>query len=437
MSALARYFNQRGAEIFGYDKTETTLTKKLVEEGMKIHYEDDPAKIPGGVDAVIYTPAIPSDHRELNHLMNSEIPVLKRSEMLGVISRAKKCIAIAGTHGKTTTSSMTAHLLKHAGRDISCFLGGIAKNFDSNYCYGEDDWTVIEADEFDRSFHTLNPEIAVLISMDPDHLDIYGEKERMQESFETFLKKVNDGGQVIIHETLIPKFSENFLNELRNKNVEILAYGSGGNDFNVKNLRYEDGRQIFDFNEIKGLSLMMPGQHNVANMCAAMGVAKLVGLTDQEIEEGVRTFAGIKRRFEITEGKDRVYVDDYAHHPSELRETIRSARQLWKGKKLTVVFQPHLFSRTRDFMAEFAEELKKVDDLILLEIYPAREKPMEGITSKVLLNEIDMDHKAIVKEGELLLEIKKRDIEVLMTLGAGDIDVFAEPISEWIKNNDQ
>ncbi|WP_235296175.1 UDP-N-acetylmuramate--L-alanine ligase [Portibacter marinus] len=436
MSALARYFNQRGAEIHGYDKTETALTKKLVSEGMKIHFEDDIAKIPEQLDAVVYTPAIPGDHQELNHLMASDIPVMKRSEMLGVISRAKKCIAVAGTHGKTTTSSMTAHLLKHSGMDISCFLGGIANNFESNYCYGESEWTVIEADEFDRSFHRLSPEIAVLISMDPDHLDIYGEKNKMQESFEIFLLKVNEGGKVIIQQDLIELLDDGFLKKLKDKRVDVFTYGGEEADFKISNLRFEEGRQVFDQGDLKDVSLMMPGLHNTLNMCAAMAVARILEIEKEQIKAGVKTFSGIKRRFEIFEGGSMVYVDDYAHHPSELRAAIGSARSLWPDREMTVIFQPHLFSRTRDFLSEFGDELSKVDELLLMDIYPAREKPIPGINSERLLETIDLKEKKVVKREDLMKIIKGKKRKLIMTLGAGDIDVFAPEIRSWIKEND-
>ena len=438
MSAVARYFNQRGSKISGYDKTETTLTKKLVSEGMKIHYKDDINLIPEGIDLVVYTPAIPKDHKQLSHLEKSEISVLKRSEVLGLISRAKKCIAIAGTHGKTTTSSMAAHLLKHSGMDISCFLGGISNNFNSNYCYGENEWTVIEADEYDRSFHTLSPEIAVLISMDPDHLDIYGAPEKMQESFETFLLGVNDGGKVIIQEELIHLFEKSFLKLLQDKDIEIYNYGKHHSNFKVEKIEYKDGLQVFDFtaltSKIEELEMKMPGEHNAVNMCAAMAVAHLVGLTNEQITAGVKTFSGIKRRFEIFNTQDsRIYVDDYAHHPSEIRAAIRSIKKLWPKKKLTVIFQPHLFSRTNDFMDDFAVELAKVDELILMEVYPAREEPIDGVDSGVLLDKIKLEHKQIIQKKDLLAYLKENDFEVLMTLGAGDIDVFVPQIKEMIE----
>lgn len=441
MSALARFFNQRGSVISGYDKTETSLTKKLVNEGMKIHYEDDIKQIPEVLDLVVYTPAIPKDHKEMNHLREKGIPILKRSEVLGLISRSKKCIAIAGTHGKTTTSSMTAHLLKSAGLDISCFLGGIANNFNSNYCYGEDEWTVIEADEFDRSFHTLSPEIAVLISMDPDHLDIYGAKDKMQESFETFLMKVNEGGKVIIQEELIPKMEKSFIETLRSKAIEIISYGKSEAGFQMKDLTFQNEIQRFNLEtprgEIENIEMQMPGSHNAENMTAAIGVAVELGISITKIKTGVKTFSGIKRRFDIVRARSgKVYIDDYAHHPSELRAAIGSARQLWPGRKLTAIFQPHLFSRTKDFMKEFAEELGKLDKLILLEIYPARELPMSGITSSVLLEKVQLKNKDLISKEELIPYLEREEYDIIMTLGAGDIDVFVEPIKALIKEND-
>ncbi|GLR15766.1 UDP-N-acetylmuramate--L-alanine ligase [Portibacter lacus] len=436
MSALARFFHQRGAEIEGYDKTETVLTKKLVSEGMKIHYEDDVSMIPEDIDLVVYTPAIPKDHKELNHLRAGGSEIMKRSEVLGLISRSKKCIAISGTHGKTTTSSMTAHLLKSCGMDISCFLGGIANNFGSNYCYGESEWTVIEADEFDRSFHTLSPEIAVLISMDPDHLDIYGAKDKMQESFEIFLNKVNDGGKVIMQEDLLGQFDSKFIEELKKRKIEIFQYGKHNDDFQISNLRFLNGKQVFDFNEIRDLELALPGDHNTENMAAAIAIAELLGIEEEKIRAGVKTFSGIKRRFDITAGSKTIYIDDYAHHPSELRAAISSARKLWPDGRLTILFQPHLYSRTNDFMDDFAEELGKVDELLLMEIYPARELPMEGVTSSVLLEKIDIKNKKLVQRESIMEEIEQRSPEILMTLGAGNIDVFAPLIRDWINKYD-
>ncbi len=441
MSALARYFNTKGCQIFGYDKTETVLTKKLVSEGMEIHYEDNILLIPESIDMVIYTPAIPKEHTEWNYLLNSNIPLLKRSEVLGLISKSKKCIAVAGTHGKTTTSSMTAYLLKQSGLDISCFLGGIANNFNSNYCYGENEWTVIEADEFDRSFHTLSPEIAVLISMDPDHLDIYGAKEKMQESFEIFLSKVNDGGKIIVHEDLIGLFENAFLKSFESRGISIFRYGIKNGEFCIKNIEFSNGIQSFDFygmdDIISGLEMKMPGEHNVVNMCSAIAVSKLIGVENKKIRAGVKTFSGIKRRFDIFKSlKDIIYVDDYAHHPNELKAAIGSARKLWPDKKLTIIFQPHLFSRTIDFIDDFAIELAKVDELILMEIYPAREKPIKGVNSQLLLDKIKLANKTLVQDKDLMEFVKHKEIEILMTLGAGDIDVFVPKIRDWIEKND-
>lgn len=440
MSAVARFFNQSGSNITGYDKTETTLTKKLESEGMEIHFEDDLTLIPEDLDLVVYTPAVPGHHKQLSYLKKSELPVLKRSEVLGIISRAKKCVAVAGTHGKTTTSSMTAHLLKHAGLDISCFLGGIANNFGSNYCYGESEWTVIEADEFDRSFHTLSPEIAILISMDPDHLDIYGAKDKMQESFETFLLKVNAGGKVIMQEDLLSAFSESFLEVLAKRKIQVLKYGTEKADFEIDRLRFEGGVQRFDFiskeDRIEDVEIKMPGAHNASNMAAAMSVAKLLKISNDDIKAGVKTFSGIKRRFDIYHAKDLIYIDDYAHHPSELKAAISSARAMWPEKKIVGIFQPHLFSRTKDFMEDFATELSFLDELILMEIYPARELPIDGVNAKVLLDKVALEKKHLVQKEDLMNLLDQVDTQVLMTLGAGDIDVFVPQIRDWIKKYD-
>jgi UDP-N-acetylmuramate--alanine ligase len=466
MSALARYFKRKDAEIHGYDKTETTLTKKLEKEGMTIHYgEADLTKIPAGLDLVVWTPAIPRNFPELLHFQQSGIPLKKRAEVLGIISRSQRTIAIAGTHGKTTTSSLVTHLLRTGGVRCTAFLGGISQNLRSNYVGGDSDWVVAEADEYDRSFLHLSPEISVLLSMDPDHLDIYGKAEAVAETgFKEFIKKTKPNGKVFIKQ----EFAQHFDNQLfemmdgGQSTVDGVAFASFGLEegtYRAEHIRVKDGWFVFDFvapvsdpsweatpsnraggnrsyEEVRfeGLRLGMPGRHNVENATAAIAVALNVGIKPAAIRKALATFKGIKRRFEfIYRDEKTVFIDDYAHHPTEIRAAVSAAKELFPGRKIMGIFQPHLYSRTRDFQDGFAEELDNLDEIILLDIYPAREEPIPGVTSAIIFDKMKNPNKVLIRKGDALNTLKNRDLEVLMTIGAGDIDTLVLPLKRYLK----
>lgn len=431
MSALARYFKGLGAEVHGYDKTETTLTKKLVEEGMKIHYNEDVNWIPQGVDLVIWTPAVPKEHAELQYFLQHNIPVKKRAEVLGIISRNRRTVALAGTHGKTTTSSLTAHLLRVGGIDCAAFLGGIAQNFQSNFVNGQSEWVVAEADEYDRSFLHLTPEIAVITSMDPDHLDIYGDADSVHDTgFLAFAKQVKPEGTLYVQHSWMQYFDK----------TKVRSYGVDGGDYCAENLRVEDGYFVFDYKNpevaIEALRFPLPGRHNVENATAAISIALQLGVEPEAIRAGLLGFKGIKRRFEfIVRTEKMVFIDDYAHHPTELKAAIGAAKALFPDKKVIGIFQPHLYSRTRDFVDGFAEALDSLDEILLLDIYPAREQPIPGVTTEIIYNKMNNPHKKLITKADLLNELKKHDIEVLMTIGAGDIDTLVEPIKKMLDDS--
>lgn len=430
MSALARYFNKNGVEVFGYDKTKTTLTKTLASEGMKIHYDDDISQIPEGIDLVVYTPAIPKTHSELNYFWNNDFPVKKRSEVLGIISRSKKAIGVAGTHGKTSTSSILTWLLKVGGVDCTAFLGGIAQNFESNFIEGKSDWVVIEADEYDRSFLQLNPDMAIVLSMDADHLDIYGDEATMHQGFYDYVDRVKDGGYVFVKDGLRMPFSK--------VNVTYGQFGIERGSYRAENVRVEDGFFVFDFKSSKenidNIKFTLPGKHNVENATAAIAVAQQLGVTGDDVKKALASFKGIKRRFERIYSNDGiVYTDDYAHHPSELNAAIGAAKMLFPNKRLTGIFQPHLYSRTNDFVDGFAAALDQLDEVILMDIYPARELPMPGVTSKIVFDKMKNPNKTLVTKATLMDTLKDKKVEALMTLGAGDIDTFIQPIKEWLE----
>jgi UDP-N-acetylmuramate--alanine ligase len=439
MSALARYMNSIGKEVFGYDKTETELTKKLVEEGMKIHYTDDLNMIPDSIDLVVYTPAIPKGHKELNYLRDNGFDVIKRAEMLGRLSQDKKTIAIGGTHGKTSTSATTAHLLKHGNTDISAFIGGIMTNYKSNYLEGNGAWIVVEADEYDRSFLHLAPNIIGLMSMDADHLDIYGDLMVMMHSFEDFIKRIKDGGLLILKEGMLEQLSDDLLLYLSDKDVRIAEFGiEKGCDIDISNIEVKDGNFYFDYKNgevmYEGIKTNLPGRHNIENASVAITIALELGMTEDAIRGGLESFKGIRRRFEkIYEGSNGVYIDDYAHHPTELKSAISAAKELYPGKKVTGIFQPHLFTRTRDFADEFAESLDALDEILLMDIYPAREEPIEGVRSELIFEKMKNENKELVTKESLMKRLENKKIEVLLTLGAGDIDVFVPQIKNWLE----
>lgn len=430
MSAVARYFNGRGAEVWGYDKTETVLTKTLVEEGMKIHYEAAVDQIPEGIDLVVYTPAIPATHAELVYFRDNNYEVIKRAAVLGIISRSKKTVAIAGTHGKTTTSSITTHLLRSGGLDCTAFLGGIAQNIKSNFIQGNSEWVVVEADEFDRSFLQLDPDIATISSMDADHLDIYGDEEQLLETgFKAFAKKIKPGGHLWVRNGLEEHFQDF-------ENVE--AFGLETGTFRSENIRVEDGTFVFDYSnteiKLEGLKFPLPGRHNIENATAAISVALHLGIDRKAIRAGLASFKGIKRRFEfILRSSDVIYIDDYAHHPSELKAAIAAAKELFPGKKVTGIFQPHLFSRTKDFAEDFAQELDQLDEILLMDIYPARELPIKGVTADLLAGMMQNENLTRVNKANLMQELSIRSFEVLMTLGAGDIATFRDQIKQLLE----
>jgi UDP-N-acetylmuramate--alanine ligase len=430
MSALARYYHSQGAEVSGYDRTPSPLTKQLENEGMAIHYEDNPALLPALIDNVIYTPAVPKDLKELVEIQRRDIPVMKRAEALGAVSKAHFTIAVAGTHGKTTTTAMVAHILKENGVDMTAFIGGIANNFNSNFHLGktEDAILVAEADEFDHSFLQLAPDISVINSIDADHLDIYGDKKHLKDSFNQFAN--------LTTRCVISK--ENLPIEVTNANHHRFGFESS-NDFRAVNIRQDNGETDFDL-EYQGTSipihLMMAGLHNVLNATAAFSAALELGLEAKGIATALSTFRGVKRRFDIkVKNSKYCYIDDYAHHPEEIKSCLSAIKASFPSKKVTLVFQPHLFTRTRDFMEDFARSLAMADNLILLDIYPAREKPIEGITSQALLDKIQTKDKCLCPKETLLATIAERKPELLVTMGAGDIDRFVEPlqtmISQW------
>ncbi|MBX2926364.1 MAG: UDP-N-acetylmuramate--L-alanine ligase [Saprospiraceae bacterium] len=426
MSALARYFHGRGVEVFGYDKTETQLTRTLAAEGMDIHYTDNPTGIPEGIDLVVFTPAVPSDLKELEYFRSKGYAVKKRSEVLGIISRGMKTAAIAGTHGKTTTSSLCTWLLRSGGIDCSAFLGGIVRNFGSNFVEGRSEWVVAEADEYDRSFLQLDPDLAVILSMDADHLDIYGDRESMVETgYKAFAARLKPGGKLFVQHRWAAEFPG------------ARSFGIDAGDCRAENVRAEEGFFAFDYVSdeavLRNLRSTMPGRHNVENAVAAISIALAAGAQEEGIRRGLEIFTGIQRRFEIVyRDREHVYVDDYAHHPSELEAVIGAAREFFPGRKITGVFQPHLYSRTRDFAAGFAQALDRLDEVLLLDIYPAREAPIPGVSADTIAGL--MKNKSLVRiaKPELMEELKKSPIEVLLTVGAGDIDTLVEPIRKWL-----
>ncbi|MCB0704480.1 MAG: UDP-N-acetylmuramate--L-alanine ligase [Saprospiraceae bacterium] len=432
MSALARYFQQRGISIYGYDRTETALTKKLVAEGMQIHYTPDPESIPTDIDLIVYTPAVPASNTEWEALRASGKPILKRAEVLGLISRNSRTIAVAGTHGKTSTSTMLTHLLRSTGIDCTAFLGGIALNFQSNYIEGKSDWVVVEADEYDRSFLHLRPELAAIMSTDPDHLDIYGDHGKMLEGgFGAFAQLVEKG--LFLEQSALPEFSGK---------VKVFRFGLEKGDYRATNIRVEEGAFVFDFEfpegVLKELRTTMPGRHNIENATAAIALALNAGADPDLIRNGLLEFRGIKRRFErIFEGKRIVYIDDYAHHPTELKAAIRAAKELFPNRKITGIFQPHLFSRTRDFSNGFAEALDELDEAVVLDIYPAREEAIPGVDSEMILRQMKLDKKEIQTKASLIDALKQKQIDVLLTLGAGDIDTLVEPISQYLREQER
>jgi len=430
MSAIARYFNGRGIEVHGYDRTATELTRTLAAEGIDIHYDEDISQIPERVDLVVYTPAVPDSHAELKYFRQQGVPLKKRAEVLGMISRSMKTIAIAGTHGKTTTTTLTAYLLRECGIDCTAFLGGIAMDFSTNFVEGQSEWVVVEADEYDRSFLHLSPDIAVILSMDADHLDIYGSLEELHETgFRAFAKKQKDGGTLYLQHDWQQQLGAV---------PGLQTFGVEGGQFRAEKIRVEEGYFTFDYRspdqQMDGLQLSLPGRHNVENATAAISIVLQLGAKEADLRRALKSFRGIRRRFEfVYREADGLYIDDYAHHPSELKAAIGAARELYPGRKLTGIFQPHLFSRTRDFINGFAEALAEVDELLLMEIYPAREAPIAGVDSAWLLDKVDHADKVLIPEEHILDAVKARQPEVLLTLGAGDIELLRAPLKRYFE----
>ena len=432
MSALVRYFNSKGIKVSGYDKTETPLTKQLVAEGIKIHYEDDLSQIDKEAELIVYTPAIPKDHKELNYYQQNKYTILKRSDVLGAITNSSFNICVAGTHGKTTTSTMVAHILRDSGYGCNAFLGGIAVNYDSNFWSNEKDVCVVEADEYDRSFLKLSPDIAIITAMDADHLDIYGTEEIMQQAFIDFSAKIKQNG------LLLSKYGLKKGAQLIADNHSTYHLDNSKADIYAKSIQIVNGSYVFEVvikdYVIENVVLNMGGLHNIENIIAAIAVAYHLGIEEDKIIKAVANFKGVKRRFEyIVKEKELVFIDDYAHHPEELRALITGAKGLFKNKKSTVIFQPHLYTRTRDFVDGFAEVLDMADEVILLPIYPARELPIEGVNSEMILDRMKSKNKKVVNKEELKEWIKNNKTELLITAGAGDIDMLVEPIKEIIK----
>lgn len=426
MSALARYYHSHGYTVAGYDRTPSPLTRQLEEEGMAVHYEDDPVKLPTDIDFVVYTPAVPKDLKEFEALKQSNIKIMKRSEALGLVSEHHFTLAIAGTHGKTTTTAMVAHILHTCGKDTTAFIGGIANNFNSNLLLGQggDSIMVVEADEFDRSFLHLRPNVSIINSIDADHLDIYGDRQHLVQSFNDFADLTE--GKVIVKEGLAIHTDRG------------IRFGFGGNcDYCAEIIKTEKGvTDFFIFGESQKTEVRLPmaGSHNVMNATAAFIAARQVGLEPNAIAEALATFKGVKRRFDIRVNNEKhCYIDDYAHHPEEIRSCLTAVKASFPERRLTLVFQPHLFSRTRDFMDDFADVLALADRLILLDIYPARELPIEGITSKALLDKVQLEDKSLCTKAELINLIESEKPELLVTMGAGDIDRFVEPLEKLIK----
>ncbi|WP_109831836.1 UDP-N-acetylmuramate--L-alanine ligase [Reichenbachiella versicolor] len=441
MSAIARWFHANGYAVSGYDKTPTALTNTMQEEGIEIHFEDAISNIPSEVredvngSLIIFTPAIPKDLKLYNHFLDNGYEVYKRSQVLGMLTESKFTIAVAGTHGKTTTSSMVAHILKSAGVDCSAFVGGIMTNYDSNLIIGtKNEAIVVEADEFDRSFLTLHPDIAIITATDADHLDIYGNKDSLKESFQDFIMNIKEDGHLFIEEKAA---SELDLTQFENINIQTYALESG--EITASNLQIKEAKFQFDYQssdrKVSGLSLSMPGYHNVSNAVAAISASKGLVKNAIDIAKGMASYAGVKRRFEyIINTKNLVMIDDYAHHPEEITALLKSVKGMYPDREITVVFQPHLFTRTRDFMDGFGESLSLADHVLLLDIYPARELPIEGVTSDIVGKLVDAKTVARYKMEDVLEYFDENTPNLVLTVGAGDIDTLVLPIKEKLLN---
>ena len=418
MSALARYFAFINKAVAGYDKTESPLTKELASSGIDIHYTDDIDVVPQEYKndqehtLVVYTPAVPSSHSEYQYFLNNGFTIKKRSEVLGLITKDSFCLAVAGTHGKTTTSSILAHLLKETGVKMTAFLGGISEDFNSNFLLEGTEYSVVEADEFDRSFMQLTPNVACVTSMDADHLDIYGDAQELERTFIDFTKRLKPGGKLFVRNGLP---------------LEGLTYGiEDDSDYCIRNIKIEHGTYIFDLEtpdlKLEGVEFNKPGRHNLLNGLVAFAMAMQAGSPPHRLAEALATFKGVQRRFSYQiKSEEFIFIDDYAHHPTEINAVFEAVAEMHPNKKVLAIFQPHLFSRTRDFADEFAESLSQFENVLLLDIYPAREEPLEGVTAEWLLGKVTSSNKKLISKEQILSEIKKQDPEVLLTMGAGDI----------------
>lgn len=439
MSAIARYFIRKGVVVAGYDKTPSELTKQLEREGALLHYEENTDEIPHACRdpkqcLVIYTPAIPAEHKELQYFRANGFTVEKRAQVLGTLTRTHKGLCVAGTHGKTSTSTMCAHIMHQGHIDCNAFLGGISKNYSTNYIISaESDYVVIEADEFDRSFHWLRPWMSVITATDPDHLDIYGTKEAYLESFRHYTTLIQPGGALIIHRGLE-------MHADVQPGVKVYEYSRNEGDFHAENIRIDNGTITFDFvspiENVKDVELGQPVPINIDNGIAAMAMAQLAGCTAEELKYGMKTYRGVDRRFDFKINDSRhVLLSDYAHHPKEIYQSAKSIRELYKGRHITAIFQPHLYTRTRDFYRDFADALSQLDEVILTEIYPAREQPIEGVTSQLIYDNLRPGiEKSIIRKDDVLDLVKQRDFDVLVILGAGDLDNYMPQITKIIEN---
>ena len=442
MSAIARYFLHKGLVVAGYDKTPSELTHQLEKEGMMIHYEENVNLIPEAcrqplTTLVVYTPAIPSTHAELKYFHDNNFVIEKRAQVLGTLTRTHKGLCFAGTHGKTTTSTMCAHIMHQSHLDCNAFLGGISKNYGTNYILStHSDYIVIEADEFDRSFHWLRPWMSVITSTDPDHLDIYGTKEAYLESFRHYTELIQPGGALIIHKDLEMK-------QHVQEGVKVYNYSREEGDFHAENIQIKNGTITFDFISpieiVKNVELGQPIPINIENGVAAMAMAQLNGCTAEELREGMRTYGGVDRRFDFKIKNDRhVFLSDYGHHPKEILQSAKSLKELYSDRKITAIFQPHLYTRTRDFYKDFADALSHFDEVILTEIYPAREQPIEGVTSKLIYDNLRPNiEKKMIQKDDVLNFVKAHDFDVLVVLGAGNLDNYVPEIAEIIKAKEQ
>lgn len=433
MSALARYFVSRGVEVSGYDKTQTVLTKDLENIGINIHYEERVDLIPKDVDAVVYTPAIPKQHAELLYYLQNNYKVVKRSDVLQWITESSFNVCVAGTHGKTTITTMIAHILRDTGFGCNAFLGGIAANYNTNFWSSEKNVVVVEADEYDRSFLKLVPDVAVITAMDADHLDIYGTAEEVEKAFIQFSQKIKSGG------CLVSKYGLKRNDELKADHHFTYSYDDARADVHAANMQVQQGSYVFDVVakdwSLKNILLHMGGLHNIENAIAAITVAKYLNIDDEKIKAAIENFKGVKRRFEyVLKNDEHILIDDYAHHPEELKALITGVKSLFANEKMTVVFQPHLFSRTKDLADEFAKSLDMADEVILLPIYPARELPMEGVTSELILNKMRSADKKVVAKEQLKEWVKGNKPKLLVMAGAGDIDALILPVKEILSN---